>query len=165
MKVDAALFCRLFEPPVARVSLDWDVIRASNYPVVIEVLVAKADLATYYFPWYLSPDRREVFWSDPEAQPIAAVSWMQVRQAVSADKQLRVAEFARLYRTGGATVQVLAGCYDLGESRRLVLDGNHRIAALVETAAPFRLLSVTLHGPLIENVLPDLRHWSGVPST
>jgi hypothetical protein len=164
MTVDAAMFCRLFEPPVARVSLDWQVIRTTNYPVVIEVLVARADLATYYFPWYLSPDRREVFWSDPDAQPIAAVSWMQARQAVSADKRRRVAEFARLYRTGGATVQVLAGCYDLGESRRLVLDGNHRIAALVETATAFRLLSVTLRGPVRESVLPDLRHWSSAPS-
>lgn len=164
MKVDAATFCRLFEPPVARVSLDWQVIRASNYPVVIEVLVAKAELATYYFPWYLSSERREAFWSEPEARPIAAVSWMQVRRAVSAEKRRGVAEFARLYRTSGVTVQVLAACYDLGESRRLVLDGTHRIAALMETGAPFRLLALTLRGPLSESVLPDLRHWSSVSS-
>jgi hypothetical protein len=164
MTVDAAMFCRLFEPPVARVSLNWQVIRASNYPVVVEVLVEKADLATYYLPWYRSPEGTEAFWSEPEARPIAAVSWMQARQAVSPDKRRGVAEFARLYRTSGATVQVLAACYDLGESRRLVLDGTHRIAALMETAAPFRLLAVTLRGPLSESVLPDLRHWSSIAS-
>jgi hypothetical protein len=51
---------------------------------------------------------------------------------------------------------------DLGEGRRLVLDGNHRLVALLRlvaagSAAVVREFRVS--APLDPDLLPDLRHW------
>jgi hypothetical protein len=53
---------------------------------------------------------------------------------------------------------------DLGHSRSLVLDGNHRLVAVLRLAAdgrrPARIVEFRLTVPLDEKLLPDLRHWS-----
>jgi hypothetical protein len=139
------MFARLFGPPITRVELDWDQLQASASAVTVEVRDRGEELGGLFHPWYVSPAGKEAGWSDGDG--------------FSEHRRRRVRQLAGEYQASKPPVQLLAGCYDIGEERRLVVDGNHRIAAVVESSVAFRLLALTVCGPLDESILPDLRHW------
>ena len=159
MSVDVGMFARLFGPPITRVELDWDQLQASASAVTVEVRDRGEELGGLFHPWYVSPAGEEAGWSDENARPVSATEWAQLRNGFSEHRRRRVRQLAGEYQASKPPVQLLAGCYDIGEERRLVVDGNHRIAAVVESSVAFRLLALTVCGPLDESILPDLRHW------
>lgn len=169
------LFVAAFAP-FTRVGLAWGAVAHSDWQIDARVTDSRADLASWYFPWYLGPDGTAVDYLDPNGRPIAIGEWDTLRPAGlsfrRSDVDLQAARFrevteraevdleAARFHEVSAPAQVVVPAYGLPDDRLLVLDGNHRLAALMqETELAFHCTAVVLHGPIDEAVLSDLRHW------
>jgi len=149
-------FALLFEPSV-RVLLDWRAIDGSDSPVEVQVAASTDDLDGWYFPWHVGQDGDETRFDDPGARPLRILDWPQPgftghRKAVDA--------MAASLRAFPGPVQLIVAAYALPQEGRVALDGNHRLAAIVQEGLSFRALVVTLYGPLDDAILPDLRYWA-----
>ena len=170
------LFVAVFAP-FNRVGLAWEAVARSDWPVDFRVTDARADVASWYFPWYLGPDGTAVDYLDPNGRPIEIGEWETLREFGLSfrrgDVDLQAARFREVSARGDvdleaarfhelrAHVQVVVPAYALPNDRLLVLDGNHRLAALMqETDLSFQCTAVILGGPINEAVLADLRHWA-----
>ena len=148
-------FARFFRPFV-RVLLDWEAVEEADWPVDVDAVDTVAELADWYFPWHVGPDGDEARFDDPGARPLRVLDWAPASFSAHRDA---VDSAAAVLRDLPLPTQLVIGAYALPNGGRLVLDGNHRLAAIVQEGMAFRGLVVTLNGPLDERILPDLRHW------
>jgi hypothetical protein len=153
-------FAAFFEPST-RVLIDWLRVQRSDWPVDVEV-AGLADITRWYFPWHVGADGDETRFDDPHARPLRVGDWAPPtfsghRDAVNA--------IAHELRHRPSPVQFVVATYGLPGDTRLVIDGNHRLAAVIQEQLPVRCLAVTLHGPADERLLPDLRYWSAPQRT
>lgn len=159
------LFAAFFRDGL-RVWLDWDAVASNGWPVTLSLLDVRNDLEDLYVPWYLARKREEVDYGHPEASPLRLAEIPQNLEALEEERRNLIRAFAVEFAGSTEPVRLTIPCYALDQQRSLVLDGNHRLAALVCAAAPFRILRFTLHGPLDPDVLPDLVHFGpGSPRT
>ena len=149
-------FAQFFRASV-RVLLDWQAIDGSDWPVELSVAASKEELDGWYFPWHVGRDGDETRFDDPAARPLRILDWAP-REFTAHREAVEV--MAASLRSIPGPVQLVIAAYALPEGRRLVLDGNHRLAAVVQESFPFRALVATLRGPVDERVLPDLRQWA-----
>lgn len=49
--------------------------------------------------------------------------------------------------------------YDVHNRRVLLLDGNHRTVSAMRVGKPLALVLFVIHGPIDEQVVPDLKPW------
>ena len=56
-------------------------------------------------------------------------------------------------------VRFVVPAYSLRNGHRLVLDGNHKMAALVMAGVPATLLVFTVAGPVNAGAVADLKFW------
>jgi hypothetical protein len=151
-------FTRMFSP-LTRVDVRWSALADAKWTVTLSVVDTVLDLAQWYFPWYLASDGSECGWDAPTAVPIAVTDWCDVAAGTSPERRARVTNLARTLRAAQSPVGLMAPTYDLRDGRRLVLDGNHRLAAIVEADLRFVAMEVCLHGAIEREVVPDLAHW------
>jgi hypothetical protein len=158
-------------PDRIRTELDWrglaDRVRRGDGSVALSVV--RTDLAPYglgplrdyYAPWYAdSAGAREARFDAPGAVPLRHADLAADASLLDGARRARIAELRAHYATqlGGGVTLILA-TYALGGSRRLVLDGNHRltaIAQLVAAGCPARLVEFRLTAPMDPAILPDL---------
>jgi hypothetical protein len=156
----ALQFEQLFRPFI-RVLLDWEAVKQAEWPIDLRVVESSDELHDWYFPWYTGADGQEASVDAEDARPVAVQAW-PTDGSDPHRKQVDVQ--LRLFRKLTTPVQLLLATYSLPREGHLVLDGNHRLAAAIQGNVPFIALTVTLHGPIDANVLPDLRHWESARS-
>lgn len=156
MSVGVSTFHRLFAGSI-RVALAWERVPADT-PVTIVTAAEKSEFRDWYSPWYVA-DGRECGYDAPGAQPLSILAAGGGSAPLSRERQASIegvmAELAALRDPR----DVVVATYALGEGRQLVLDGNHRLAALVHLGGRFRVVGLCLMGPVDRRVLPDLMHW------
>lgn len=153
-----------------RVALDWDRLAALTAAGRAEIREVRTEvppyrtaaLGGYTAPWYAA-DGVEVRYDDPAAVPLCHADLARDLSVLEPDRRARVEAIRRSYaeRTDGRPIEVVAATHATATGRVLVLDGNHRLAAvagLVDQGCPvtvreFRV--VTAAGP---DLVPDLRH-------
>jgi hypothetical protein len=140
-----------------RVALDWDRLRAAQAEIDLVVVDAGASIADWAFPWYVDSQGAFVPCDDPDAHAILVGDAATVLRDPA--RAARIEALARTMPVERPTPLLLAA-YLLPANRRLVLDGNHRLAAAVTRRLPFTALVLSVHGPLDPAICPDLRHWT-----
>ncbi|MDQ3983099.1 MAG: hypothetical protein M3271_10515 [Actinomycetota bacterium] len=126
-------------------------------PVQIVFTRSLAEMIDGYFPWYVTEDAEEVDFGD-DARPVALREFPAIEAALRPARTKKIAYLRESFRRSG-NVQLLIPAYDLGEGRRLFLDGCHRLAALAGEQVELAAAIFTLIGPLEPSLLPDLVHW------
>jgi hypothetical protein len=71
----------------------------------------------------------------------------------------KIEDTARAMGAWNVPIRLLLPTYELGDGRQLILDGNHRLCAALETGLPTTIVAVSLRGAVDRAVLPDLHHW------
>jgi hypothetical protein len=158
-EIPTEFFISFFQPSV-RVLFDWDRAKREKWPVRIDIINNLEFLADWYLPWYINSSGRETIYSEPDAKPLLLPDIPLSLLHLSQQRQERIISLAKSYEQTRPPVQLVVPLYALGKTRSLVLDGNHRLAALVITKVAFTILVMKLYGPCDDQVLPDLIHWS-----
>lgn len=161
-----------------RVRLDWDrlalLVGANGGAIRIERMFTSieprdlAALSHFRAPWYhdsARPAHGEVGYDDPAADPIRHTQVARGAVPLRADRAARIAAVRDWYSTQGMNggLQLTLATYAAAPDRILVLDGNHRLAALarlVEEGCPATLCEFRITGAagVLPPLVPDLAH-------
>lgn len=156
-EVPTDLFVRAFRRHL-RVRFAWDRLERERWPIRLEVADSPRDLEGWYTPWYLR-DGEESGFGDAGADPIALTDLPRVLGSLKASRRARIEALAASFSGSREPVQLTVATYTLGRGELLVLDGNHRLAAVLVGGGSFTLMVFTIAGPLDADVLPDIQHW------
>ncbi|OPC76523.1 hypothetical protein B4N89_46780 [Embleya scabrispora] len=161
-----------------RVRLDWDRfarlvdapgggVRIERVQTVIEPRDLAA-LAPYRSPWYHDPafpSRGEVDHDDPGAHPIRHEQAVHDRTLVAPGRDARITAVEDWYsaRAISGPIHLTLATWAVAPDRILVLDGNHRLAAvarLVGDGCPATITEfrITGAGAVLPPLVPDLAH-------
>lgn len=139
-----------------RVRFNWRRFGAEGWPISIERLMPD-QLCRVYTPWYESNGRIGAAYYELDARPLSVVEAARRRLEFDAKRAADIQEKVDLIASSDISLEVPA--FALPGGRFLLLDGNHRIVALVASGhdAPVTLHAVT--GPIESDALPDLARW------
>ena len=152
-------FERLFGPPMIRVLLNWDALRELEAPIRLLEAGSWSDVSAWFSPWYEDEQGTALDYSDSVKPPLR-FSEMSARAQGTAARWERVRRIAA-DMSGMAPSVLFVATYDLGSGVQLVLDGNHRLAALtVGRLSGWRVAALSVRGPVSASMLPDLRHFA-----
>lgn len=166
-EVSSDLFSSVFQSSV-RVIFDWERMASEKWPVRLEVFDQLDDISSWYLPWNVDHEGREVRFDHADAHPIQLSAVPAYLSGFDEARREKVNALARAMgdnSKSGHPNQIVAVTYALPSGRRLVLDGSHRTSGLMIARAPFKLLAFTVYGPLEGTIVPELRHWESVSHT
>ncbi|MEU5266543.1 hypothetical protein [Amycolatopsis sp. NPDC021455] len=153
-------FVRFFGDGGIRAKLNWARL-AAECRVEVSAGRSRALLGDLRTVWYAGPDDRNREFRDVDARPLRVRETGLTESSWPAGRAARIAEFEARFRAEAGPVQLPLPGYALGDGGFLLLDGTHRAVAAHRTGGDVRLLLFTVHGPLDEAMLPDLRHAAG----
>jgi len=153
------LFASFFRSAI-RVSFNWNRFLTERWPVKIIVLGDRAHLADFYPPWYLSPSGREVGYRDEGARPFPFSAISESMNGLQQERQESIRRFSTMLARSREPVHLLVPAYALQDTRYLLLDGSHRVAALLLSDVTFRMMVFVVYGPLDAGAARDLVHWA-----
>lgn len=148
-----------FFKPFIRVLFSWERMERERWPIRLLIVDDLATLSSWYMPWNFDEKGKEVDYQLPNARPIQARDIPNLLSALDSERQHLIFELARSFRVSEQPIQVIVPTYSLGNGQSFLLDGNHRVAALMVARVPFKLMSFTVCGPLDREIIPELRHW------
>ena len=156
--IPANLFVEFFKPFV-RVMFDWARMEEERWPVELSVVSALEQVACWHTPWNFNRLGREVRHDDAEARPIRLAEVEALMPGFGEQRQRYIERMVCEFRQSPPPVQLILPAYELPEGGHILLDGNHRAAALLRARVSFRILLCAVRGPIEESILPELRHW------
>jgi hypothetical protein len=156
--IPSCLFVSFFERNI-RVLFNWDRFREEGLRVTLSVIEDKGELSGWYVPWYVGENKEEVNYSEPNAQPLALSEIPGNLSFLNKTRRELILSLSESYRVSRQPLQMFAPVYALGKDQFLILDGSHRMSALMISDVSFKLMAFTVFGPMDSRVLPDLRHW------
>ena len=144
---------------LVRVRLDWSGLQSRTTRVSHQVVGDLTDTLHWYTPWYLGKDGSETGHEDPSGQPIPLRELPETWRRLRSTRRRRVQNLIESFESGPQPIQIVTLTYAVGNGSFLILDRNHRLAALTLKPLDFRVLQINIEGPLDPDLLPDLRYW------
>lgn len=158
--MDKKSFFLNYLSPAVRLSVDISRFLQDDSITVESVHLRPADLAKIFLPWYVDEFGVWTGWEMWGARSLTVPALLSLP--------------SRPEKVDWAYVEAMRDNFDSGEhapvfpafaltgTRYLILDGNHRLTALVMHArgAPVELTLAAIQGPVDESFIPDLRHWT-----
>lgn len=146
-------FETIFRPSV-RVLFDWDLARKAQLSVRKDIFTAFDTIGDIYTPWYLGGGRRDAYLEG--GVPLMLKQLRGNEEGLDSLRWRKILMLAR--RLNDTNEAILAAAYSCN-GIRILLEGNHRMAArhLHQLSNP--ILLVSLVGPCDEKILSDLRNF------
>jgi hypothetical protein len=157
--ISSILFSRLYRSHV-RVRFAWKRFEQERWPVTLSLVENTESLQDWFVPWYVR-NGCEVDYNESGGSPIRLVEVPQRMGQLAATRQAVIHDIAARFAERPAVVRIDVPVFSLGAAGALVLDGNHRLSAMLLARCEIRLLVFRVAGPIDRNVLPDLAHWHG----
>jgi hypothetical protein len=145
-----------FGTPLTKVRLRWDLLQKMDAPVSTHVIVDREKLKDLYHPWYNSPLGKIVGWDSVDAKPLSVLDVAKKSAVISEERIAHINEVGGILKSYDSPVQITALAYKVPGNKHLLLDSNHRVAALAAENVPFRLIVHSINGPVSGKYLPDL---------
>jgi hypothetical protein len=143
---------------VIRVGFNWNRFHKERWPIAAAQVVDRQMLGNSILPWYLGRTGQEVVYDAADATPIHLAQIPVVLASLNEQRQAGIQKYVYQFRSQ-PSVKFSVPSYDLGNSRQLALDGNHRLSALLLTDVPFTVTFWSVRGPMEADCLLDLIHW------
>nr|MBS0021870.1 hypothetical protein [Gammaproteobacteria bacterium] len=164
--ISSNLFVSFFRPCI-RVLFDWERFQKERWPIQLAVADDLSSISPWYLPWHFDATGKEVKYDSPAGRPIQLASIAKHMLTFDDERRQKILEMSSFFlkdRDHRRPAQLVAPTYVLPNNLRIILDGNHRMAALMLAKIPFRLLVFSIHGPMDNAVMPELRHWDESPN-
>jgi hypothetical protein len=121
-----------------------------------------AAVPTLYAPWYQAPDGGWVDFGDLDRVPDATVIVLAELDidTLPVDRAHNIRLIGSSLRSGSRLPVIPVLGYSVGENSCVLLDGNHRVSALLQTPGDFCLELYVIDGPKDPLALADLKFWT-----
>ena len=139
-----------------QVRINWGLIATSK--ISIETIACPLTFGEMFLPWYKCHGHFGGDVDCPDAHPVSLDDVVSDFSSLPHQTRKRIWQYKFIYQNAPPK-KILLPAYDLGSSRRLLLDGNHRAVAIHQLGVPVAISLAIIHGPMNVAVLPDLRHW------
>ena len=146
---------------IIRVELDWSRLQSAGARVNTRVFSELVELSSFSLPWYIVRGEGETTWEDPHGIALRADDLPTCFEDLRPERQEAVLNLARELGRSRQPVLMILVAYRLTSGCWLLLDGNHRVAALRMRPVPFRALLAEVEGPIDRRILPDLARHGG----
>jgi hypothetical protein len=156
--IPSTLFASFFERSI-RVLFNWNRFREEGWRVSLSVITNRVELSEWYVPWYLGKSKGEVSYSAPDARPLSLPEIPENLSFLGKSRVELILSLSESFKVFRQPLQMFAPVYALGSNRFLLLDGSHRMSALMGSVVSFKLMAFTVFGPMDRSVLPDLQYW------
>ena len=147
--------------PGIRVQFDWRRFFVESWPIEVVVLRDKRAFDALRLPWCLNASNAFVNYDAPSASPVSLGDVPQWLEYLPSNMRATIKQFEGEFRSGARTTELEIPSYALPANRYLVLDGNHSLSALTLCGLPFVVHMYVVKGPIDQNVLPDIVHFTG----
>jgi hypothetical protein len=121
----------------------------------------RQDLGSLFTAYRATGRKVEASMNNPWARPMRIAELASRLDQFDPLNRKAFEHYRDTFAAATAPIRLEAPAYDLGRDGYLLLDGNHRIAALFMADIPFELTLVVLHAPVDRKILVDLRYWDG----
>jgi len=148
-------FTNVFQDHV-RVLLDFTRLNDDEFLVRAQALSDPMALLGWVSPWYVDENGNECDYGAPEANPIPLLRSDGEPIPAPPSHARRVARIVDSFSMI-PPAPILIGAYAPdGRDVVVVIDGNHRLRALLANRGPIHILALILHGPDDPAILRDL---------
>jgi hypothetical protein len=149
-----------------RVRFNWERVLRKHAKVVPQVLSRVEEFQPFVHPWYVLASNPNAGWDWEGAHPVSVLKLADNPRLVTPERRKVIAEMKRILQRFHPPVQLTILAYSLPKGRQLILDGNHRMAAIARYKLPFTLVVLSIKGPIDGAIVPDLWHFrhGGVPT-
>lgn len=149
-----------------RVMLNWKRMFEEGWNCSVVLLKKKCELSSLCMPWYVF-NGNQTEHTCSGAEPVTVGNAAQDISVWQSDRRDGITKYAAQFQAvvtaTNEPIRIALPAYRLpdkaGESKWLLLDGNHRAVGLVRTNVRFEVTLFSIDGPVDENALPDLIHW------
>jgi hypothetical protein len=138
------------------VMLNWQRLMSERWPIDQRSLTSIGSLARCFAPWYVDQQGREVSLSSPDAIPVRFDDVPRLLPFLAPRHQLGILSYAEVFRHHAERATLTIPAYAVSDSVFVVLDGNHRVAALTLARMDADVHVDVLLGPKEGECLPDL---------
>jgi len=114
------------------------------------------DSYNWFTPWYLDKNGFEVSYYHREAKPLS-LNDVLISEVMLSKRTNGIIECKD--RLVGNQIVVEIPMYFLGGNKYLILDGNHRLLAVLIHGLQATIFGHVVFGPIDERMVPDLRHF------
>jgi hypothetical protein len=140
-----------------RVQLAWERLASPEFSVTHAVCRSTDLLGSMFTVWYEDQYGGDGDWRRP-GRPLRVSQAGKTELDWPAERRQRVSSFERMYAQALEPVRLELPTYALSKGGLLILDGTHRAVAAHRALVKVWLHLHTVHGPINEDILPDLRH-------
>lgn len=154
-----------FGDPIVRMALNWDLLEEVSAPVTVRVFTERSQLDWLIHPWFTDNQGMVVEWAGVDSsffvnhKPLTVLEAAITPEGLFPETLTRIEKIRTELGAFATPIQVTALGYELPNGKQLLLDCNHRIATLAQMDIPFRLMVMSIAGPMDPSILPDLTHW------
>jgi hypothetical protein len=114
-----------------RVQLNWERLLAENWLITDVQISNREELGKCTLPWHLDASDREVSYDHQHAIPIQLSLIPQIYESLNNRRQKGIQKYLAEFKLAVVTQKIQFPSYSIGGNRQLVLDGNHRLAAMM----------------------------------
>jgi hypothetical protein len=140
------------------VRLNWRRMSAQQWPVSTYRIYSTTKLRDLYMPWH-QLNGAEVPCTMDGAMPRTVGQTADEMKGPEATRQEIILKYRAIIQAAPPPVKMTFPAYLLPDSKRLLLDGNHRAIALHLSEMAFEITLLSIEGPIDKDALPDLRVW------
>jgi hypothetical protein len=144
-----------------QVLLNWERVLNEHLQIDISVVTSRSDIAGWFSPWYVDGAGQQASsFKDAGVRPLRVLEVPAHFGGLEPSRRDKINLIAESYTDAVMHPEVvLPVAVYCTERCTVVLDGNHRLAALLLATRPFKLLVFSVSGPIDSGILPDLIHW------
>ncbi|MGK3089656.1 hypothetical protein ACG93S_11645 [Streptomyces sp. WAC01490] len=142
-----------------RVQLNWQRLVSYEPFVTRTVCDSTVLLDSMFTVWYEDQHGGNGDWCNP-GRPLQVSQAERTESDWPEERRQRVSFFEKKFSQTLEPVQLILPTYALGRGGLLLLDGTHRAVAAHRASVRVSLDLHTVHGPVDEDILPDLRHYA-----
>ena len=140
------------------VIFNWERFKNEDWPIDIILLENNIDVNKWYTPWYVDLNGIEANYNAPNAIPLS-INGVLCSEHIMNKRNKKVSQILMECKRLAQPIKFDIPAYELGNGKYLVLDGNHRIIALLKHGLRFVVQAFVLRGPIDEGIVADLLHW------
>jgi len=138
--------------------VQWDICRRDCWPDK-KISLDQSDWKRIYTAWYLNDEEQQVHCDAPNAHPLRVVDAAARIDLLCKNHREKIISMASTFTPETSLPLVCLPAIELPNDQYFLLDGNHRVTALLSSKYEYPVDLWSLKPPMDRSVLPDLIHW------
>ena len=152
------VFIQFFKPHI-RVLFNWTLLNKNNWNIELQAVSSLKTISSWYMPWNVDENKNLIDYKLPNAKPIRVKDVPEMLPKFSKERQNFINFLSEQFKNSHFPINFVVPAYNLGGNKRLLLDGNHKMSALVLSQVSFNIMIFTIIAPVNKSIIPELRHW------